>query len=183
MIIQQLTEFINQSPELAFLYLILAKIIGAIILFPGAPLTLLAGATLGIFWGTIISIIGNTLGAIAAFLVARYCLRNYVTKKIYNKYPKIEKYEGKFFKNGFMTVIFLRLIPLFPFNALNYILGVSRVSFKDYALGTFFGIIPGTLAFVYFGESLSMLSPFHIAMSVLAIAGLTYIGKHYEQKN
>ena len=104
-----------------------------------------------------------------------------VTKTLFKKYPKIEEYEYRFFHHGFATVVLLRLIPLFPFNALNYLLGVTRVSAKDYIFGTMIGIIPGTIAFVYFGDAVRMLSPFHILASVLAIVGLIYIGKYYNK--
>lgn len=182
MIVEYVSHFVSMNPELSVLYLIIAKIIGAVLFFPGAPLTLLAGATLGVYYGTITSLIGNTLGATAAFLISRYFLRDYVSNTLYKKYPKIKDYEGRFFSNGLFTVICLRLIPLFPFNALNYILGVTRVSTKDYLIGTAIGIIPGTIAFVYFGESLRMLNPIHSMLSLLAIVGLLYIGKHYEKK-
>lgn len=182
MLIEQVKLFVEQDPQLTALYLIIAKIIGAVLLFPGTPLTLLAGATLGVFWGSVVSIIGNTLGATAAFLISRFFLRNYVTKTIYTKYPTIQKYESRFFSNGLITVLLLRLIPLFPFNALNYLLGVTQVKTKDYLIGTTFGIIPGTIAFVYFGNAITMLSPFHIISSIIAIGGLTYVGKYYEKK-
>lgn len=182
MLIEQVKHFVEQDPQLTAFYLIIAKIIGAILLFPGAPLTLLAGATLGVFWGSIVSIIGNTLGATAAFIISRFFLRDFVIKTIYAKYHAVEKYEARFFSNGLLTVIFLRLIPLFPFNALNYLLGVTQVKTKDYLIGTAFGIIPGTIAFVYFGKAITMLSPFHIISSIIAIAGLAYVGKYYEKK-
>lgn len=182
MIIEYIQRIIDIHPQLAALYLILAKIIGAILFFPGTPFTLLAGATFGVLWGSIISLIGNTIGAVAAFLIARYFLRGYVKNTLYTKYPKIKIYEQRFLQHGFATVLLLRLIPLFPFNALNYILGVTSVSTKDYILGTAIGIIPGTIAFVYFGRALVMVSMFHIVFSVVAIIGLVYIGKHYEKK-
>ena len=168
-------------PSASALILILAKIIGAIILFPGTPLTLLAGATFGIVTGSIVSLIGNILGATLAFFVSRYFLQSYVKKKILSKYPKIADYEKRFSSHGFQTVVLLRLIPLFPFNALNYLLGVTQVSTRDYILGTAVGIIPGTVAFVYFGQSLAMLSIFHTGVSVVAIIGLIFIGKYYEK--
>ena len=182
MIIEYVQHIVDIHPQLAAFYLILAKIIGAVLFFPGTPFTLIAGATFGVFWGSIISLIGNTLGALAAFFVARYFLKNYVERTLYIKYPKIKEYEHRFSQHGFATVVLLRLIPLFPFNALNYILGVTNVSARDYILGTVLGIIPGTIAFVYFGRALVMVSVFHIAFSVIAIIGLVYIGKQYEKK-
>lgn len=181
MIIEYIKAFVSRDPELTAVYLISAKILGAILLFPGTPLTLLAGATLGLFWGSIVSIIGNTLGAIAAFLLSRYVFRDFFQKKVYRKYPSIQKYEDRFFKKGLATVIFLRLVPAFPFNALNYLLGLTKVTLRQYSVGTFFGIIPGTIAFVYFGEALSMLSPFHIVTAIIAIGGLIFVGKYYEK--
>lgn len=183
MLIEHIEMYIHMNPNLSGLYLIIGKIIGAILLFPGTPLTLLAGATLGVVWGSIVSIIGNTLGATAAFFIARYFLKDFVQKKCYEKYPTIAKYEHSFATRGFATVVLLRLIPLFPFNVLNYMLGVTHVKPREYILGTFIGIIPGTIAFVYFGKSITMLSPFHIITSLVAIIGLTYIGKHYEKKS
>lgn len=182
MIFESILHFVNDSPILTALYFIFAKILGAVLLFPGAPLTLLAGATFGFMWGSIISIIGNTLGAFIAFMISRYLIRDYITKKLYPKYPVIEKYESRFFTNGLATVLLLRLIPLFPFNALNYLLGITKVNSKDYFIGTAIGMIPGTLAYVYFGNAIAMLSVFHIGFSLIAIIGLVYISNHYKNK-
>jgi uncharacterized membrane protein YdjX (TVP38/TMEM64 family) len=181
-IIQDFKIFIENNEALAPLYLILAKIVATILFVPGAILTLLSGALLGTFWGSVVSIIGNTIGATLAFLISRYLFRDFVSQKLLSKYKKIGEYEELFFKSGFKTIIFLRLIPIFPFNALNYLLGVTRVSFKDYFWGTFIGIIPGTIAFVYFGESIKMLSWLNILVSICAIIGLSYIGKFWKIK-
>lgn len=181
MLLEQLRLLIENNESLTPVLLILAKVLGAVLFLPGTPLTLLAGGLLGTFWGTIVSLIGNILGAAAAFLIARYFLRGVVKEKVFSKYPKLKAYEEKFFKDGLRTVMFLRLVPLFPFNALNYALGVTRVSTKDYIIGTSIGIIPGTLAYTYFGESLAMLSPLNIALALVAIIGLIYIGKRYER--
>ncbi len=182
MFLEYIQNLVALYPSASMLILIVAKIIGALILFPGTPLTLLAGATFGVVTGSIVSLIGNILGATLAFFVSRYFLQSYVKKNILSKYPKIADYEKRFSSHGFQTVVLLRLIPLFPFNALNYLLGVTQVSTRDYILGTAVGIIPGTIAFVYFGQSLAMLSVLHIGISVVAIIGLIFIGKYYEKK-
>ncbi|MEN9551978.1 MAG: hypothetical protein RI935_355 [Candidatus Parcubacteria bacterium] len=177
---ETLQLLVAEYPHYAALILIVGKVIGAIAFLPGTPLTLLAGATFGVWYGTLISLVGNIVGATFAFLIARYVMRGYVAKHLLSKYKKLETYEEKFFKEGMKTVLLLRLIPLFPFNALNYLLGVTRVSTRDYMIGTSIGIIPGTFAFVYFGESLAMLSPINIALAVIAIAGLVLIGKKFK---
>jgi uncharacterized membrane protein YdjX (TVP38/TMEM64 family) len=182
MLVGQIKYFIEQDPGLTALYLIIGKVVGAVLFFPGSPLTLLAGATLGVFWGSVTSIIGNTLGAILAFVVSRYALKGYVRKTLYTKYSKIKAYEDRFFKHGIRTVIILRLIPLFPFNALNYLLGVTQVTLYEYSVGTALGMIPGTLVYVYFGNSIAMLGVSHIIFSGIALGLLIYFGKSYQKR-
>jgi uncharacterized membrane protein YdjX (TVP38/TMEM64 family) len=173
---------ISLHPQLAALYLIIAKILFAIFLLPATPLTLLAGSLYGKLNGTIISLVGNIIGANAAFLISRYLFQDYVVKKFLPKYPKIKEYEELLFVRGFKTVMFMRLVPLFPFNALNYLLGVTQVKFKDYFLATIVGIIPGTFAFVYFGDSLKMFSFINIIIAIIAIVVLSSIGRFWKLK-
>ena len=171
-----------ETPIFAACVLILLKIISATLGLPGTPLTLLAGSLFGKFFGTIIALIGNTLGATTAFLISRYVLRDYVEKNILTKYPKIKSYDEKIKDKGFSTVIALRLIPLFPFNALNFLLGVTSIPLKKYIIGSFIGMIPGTFIFVYFGESLRMISPFNVGLAILGIIVLTYLGRVFEKR-
>ncbi|PJA86060.1 MAG: hypothetical protein CO143_00025 [Candidatus Moranbacteria bacterium CG_4_9_14_3_um_filter_45_14] len=153
----------------------------ALVGFPGTPLTLLSGSLLGNFFGTVIALIGNTIGATLAFLLARYVLKDWVQEKFVAKYPRMQMYEERLEGKALPTIIALRLIPLFPFNALNFLLGVTNVSLKKYVVGSFFGMIPGTFLFVYFGESLRMLSPLNIFFAIIGIIMLTYVGKFYEK--
>ena len=162
--------------------LIFLKTISAPLGFPGTPLTLLSGSLLGNFMGTITALVGNTLGATSAFLLSRYVFKEYVQTNIVSKYPLIKKYEQKIKDNALQTIILLRLIPLFPFNALNFILGVTNIPLKKYVIGSFVGMIPGTFLFVYFGGSLRMLSVSNILLAVAGIIGLTLIGKFYEKR-
>jgi uncharacterized membrane protein YdjX (TVP38/TMEM64 family) len=166
----------------AFLSLTLLKTLASAFFLPGTPFTILSGTLLGTFWGSISAIIGNTIGAILAFTISRYFLYNFVQKKILTKYPKIKEYEEKLFKNGLQTVLFLRLIPLFPFNVLNCLLAITKVKFKDYFWGTFIGIIPGTIAFVYLGDSIKMFSWLNVLFALGGIVGLSYIGKFWKLK-
>jgi len=183
-IMASLVVFEKQSmemPILASFILISLKTISATLGLPGTPLTLLSGSLFGKFFGTIIALIVNTLGAAAAFLLSRYVFRDYVEKNILPRYPKIKEYDDKLQRKGFSTVVALRLIPLFPFNALNFLFGVTSVPFKQYVLGSFMGMIPGTFIFVYFGESLRMLSLLNISLALLGIVALTYLGRKYEK--
>jgi uncharacterized membrane protein YdjX (TVP38/TMEM64 family) len=163
--------------------LITFQILTAPLGFPGVPITITIGALFGFFFGAVVALIGNTLGGCLAFLLSRYVLQNYVQKKILPHHPKIRRYERKLTQRGFATVLVLRIIPLFPFNTLNFLLGTTNISFKKYVLGSFAGLLPGTFLFVYFGNSLRMLSVANIILAIVGIAALTYLGIFYEKKS
>ena len=93
---------------------------------------------------------GATIGATFAFLVGRYLARGWISKKIAGnqKFAAVDNAVGK---EGFKIVFLTRLSPVFPFNLLNYSLGVTGVSLKDYVLASV-GMIPGTIMYVYFGS-------------------------------
>jgi uncharacterized membrane protein YdjX (TVP38/TMEM64 family) len=125
--------------------------VGATVAFlPGSFLTLGAGVVFGVLPGSIYVLTGATLGAIAAFWVGRYLVRGWVAAKIAHnrKFAAIDKAINR---EGFKIVLLTRLSPVFPFVLLNYALGVTGVSFKDYALGCI-GMIPGTIMYVYLGS-------------------------------
>lgn len=124
----------------------LATVIGV----PGSVLTLGAGALFGLLWGTVYVFIGATLGAIAAFLLARYLLRDWIYQKI-AQHPSFIAFDQTLATAGFKLVVLTRLSPLFPFNLLNYAFGLTGVSLRDYSLGSI-GMLPATLLYVYLGS-------------------------------
>lgn len=161
--------------------LILITSIAAPLGFPGTPLTLITGSIFGPWFGTVVALTGNTIGAVLAFLLSRYIFRDN-TQSLIEKYPRIKKYFARLEVSGLSTILFLRLVPIFPFNATNFLLGVTPVSLRTYVLGSFIGMIPGTFLFVYLGGSLRMLSPLNIVLSVLGIIALIIIGRIYEKR-
>ncbi len=106
---------------------ILGYAVAAIAFIPGSLLTLAAGAIFGLVRGTIYTLIGATLGASGAFLVARYLARRAIERKIKDnaRFAAIDKAVGR---EGFKIVALLRLSPIFPFNLLNYSLGLTKVT-------------------------------------------------------
>jgi uncharacterized membrane protein YdjX (TVP38/TMEM64 family) len=135
---------------------ILGYAVAAVAFIPGSLLTLAAGAIFGLAKGTVYTLIGATLGASAAFLVARYGARKAIEKRIAGnaRFAAIDRAVGR---EGFKIVALLRLSPIFPFNLLNYSLGLTKVSFLQY-LAASIAMLPGTLLYVYYGKAAGSLA-------------------------
>jgi len=127
---------------------------------PGSVLTLAAGAIFGIGKGTALVFVAAVLGSTGAFLVARYAARGWVERRIEGdqRFAAIDRAVGR---EGRKIVFLLRLSPVFPFNLLNYALGLTRVQLLDYVIAGA-GMLPGTLLYVYSGK---------VAGDVAAVAG------------
>lgn len=126
-------------------------IIGVISSFSGLVLTIAGALIFGTIKGTILNIIGSNIGANCAFLIGRYLGRDFVQKILKEK---IKSLDNDISQNGFLNVLRLRLIPIVPFNLLNYALGLTSVRYKDYTLATFVGMAPLTFIYTFFADSL-----------------------------
>jgi uncharacterized membrane protein YdjX (TVP38/TMEM64 family) len=127
---------------------------------PGAILTLAAGAIFGVVEGTLIVFVAATLGATGAFVVARYYARDAIERRIEGN-AKFAAIDRAVAQRGRRIVLLLRLSPMFPFNLLNYALGLTQVRLRDYVIASI-GMLPGTLLYVYAGA---------VAGEVAALAG------------
>ncbi len=160
---------------------ILTYILSSIFLIPGTPLTIAAGILFGKWFGTFYSVIGATIGATLAFIFSRHLGRGFIKDTLSKKYKKLSNFEEKLNEKGFNIVLFLRLVPLFPFNGLNFTLGLTKVKLRDYTLGTLIGIIPGGFLLAYFGDSLANLSILNIAISFILLMLLLSIYPLYNR--
>jgi uncharacterized membrane protein YdjX (TVP38/TMEM64 family) len=127
---------------------------------PGSLLTLAAGAIFGVGRGVAYVFIAAVLGSSAAFLIARYVARATVERRLAGN-PRFAAVDRAVGAQGRKIVFLLRLSPVFPFNLLNYGLGLTQVHFVDYLIASL-GMLPGTLLFVYSGK---------LAGDVAALAG------------
>ncbi len=143
-------QWVENLGAIAPVAFILIYIIATVAFLPGSILTLGAGVLFGIFEGSIYVFLGATIGATLAFLVGRYLARGWISQKIEGK-QKFKAIDRAVGKEGFKIVLLTRLSPVFPFNLLNYGLGVTGVSLKDYVLASV-GMIPGTIMYVYIGS-------------------------------
>ncbi|KAF4368260.1 hypothetical protein F8388_007255 [Cannabis sativa] len=124
---------------------------------PASILTLGGGYLFGLPLGFVADSIGATIGATAAFILGRTIGRSYVISKLKN-YPKFEAVAIAIQRSGFKIVLLLRLVPLLPFNMLNYLLSVTPVRIEEYVVATWLGMMPITFTLVYIGTTLKDLS-------------------------
>ena len=145
-----LLQWIEGLGIIAPIVFIIAYIIITVAFLPASVVTLGAGAVFGVVQGSIYVFIGAMLGATAAFLVGRFVARDWIAKKVEgNKF--FSSLDNAIADEGLKLIFLIRLSPAFPFNLLNYALGLTKVSLPDYVLGTT-GIIPGTIMYVYLGS-------------------------------
>jgi len=119
---------------------------GVCLFLPGTFLTGLGAAIFGAYWGFLYVWMGAMMGAAAAFLIGRTLGRDFAASLIGDK---LKKYDDAIERNGFATVLYLRLV-YFPFTPMNFGMGLTKVRFRDYIAGTGLGIIVGTFIFTFF---------------------------------
>ncbi len=125
-------------------------VIAVIALAPASLLTIAGGAAFGLLKGALIVFFAAVAGASLAFLIARYVARDAIERR-FGGNPKFVAIDRAVGKEGLKIAFLLRLTPAVPFNFLNYILGLTTVSLRDYLLA-FIGMIPGTFLYVYIGS-------------------------------
>ncbi len=172
---EALTQWVNNAGAAAPVLFIIIYALAAVLFLPGSLLTLAGGALFGPVWGTLYNLTGATIGATLSFLVSRYLAADWVTQKTGGRLKQlIDGVENE----GWRFVAFTRLVPVFPFNLLNYALGLTRIPLLHYVLATFICMFPGGLAYTYLGyvgrEALSgdeaVIQKILLALALLAVA-------------
>ena len=134
----------------AVLY-VAAYVLACVLLLPGSVLTLAAGFAYGVVQGTLLVMVASMLGSVAAFVLGRTVLRGRIERKLADQ-PRFAAVDRAVAAQGFKVVLLLRLSPVFPFNVLNYALGLTQVPLRTYALASLLGMFPGTVLYVYLGS-------------------------------
>ncbi len=146
-----LLEWVRGQGATGAIVFVAVYALATVAMVPGSLLTLAAGAVYGVANGTALVMVGATLGANLAFLVSRYLARPAVESRL-RKRPGLATMEAAVAQRGLRVVFLLRLSPLFPFNLLNYALGLTSIRARDYLLACA-GMLPGTLLYVYYGAA------------------------------
>jgi uncharacterized membrane protein YdjX (TVP38/TMEM64 family)/rhodanese-related sulfurtransferase len=143
-----LEGWVNEAGVAGPLVFILIYIIGSVFFLPGSVLTLAGGALFGPVLGTFYNLTGATIGAAISFLVARYLMSEWVEQKTGGR---LKRLNDGVENEGWRFVAFVRLVPIFPFNILNYALGLTRIKFSHYVIATYICMLPGGFAYTYLG--------------------------------
>jgi uncharacterized membrane protein YdjX (TVP38/TMEM64 family) len=152
----RLKDYYAENTLLMVLGFIGVYIVVVALSLPGATiLTLCAGAIFGSVSGTLVVNVGATLGATLAFLAARFLLRDWVEKKFGEK---LQPFNEGFSKNAINYILFLRLVPLFPFFLVNLLSGLTKVKLPIYFFGTMIGILPGSFVYANAGSNLAQIN-------------------------
>ncbi len=172
--VEILQQWIDGAGWWAPFAFILIYIIATVLFLPGSVLTLAGGAMFGPVIGTLCNITGASIGAAISFLISRYLASDWVSRR---SGGTLKKLMTGVETEGWRFVAFVRLVPVFPFNLLNYALGLTKIRFIEYFIATFIFMLPGAIAYTYVGfagrEALSggdgFINKILIAIALLAV--------------
>src|SRR5882724_4241478 len=133
---------------------LVAYVVACVLLLPGLVLTLGAGFAYGVAVGVPLVWVSANLGAAVAFLLGRTLARERIAARVAGN-PRFAAIDRAVGREGLKIVLLTRLSPAFPFSLLNYAYGLTRVTFRDYVVGSLIGMIPGTAMYVYLGSLLT----------------------------
>ncbi|MEW9122004.1 MAG: TVP38/TMEM64 family protein [Thermotaleaceae bacterium] len=183
--VQTMQAFFKSFGILGYLIFILVFIVACVFMLPGSMLTIVAGIAFGPILGGVVSLAGATLGATAAFLVAKYVARGMIESKI-GENQMFKKIDDGVAKNGTSFLILTRLVPVFPFSFQNYAYGLTKINLGTYFLVSLVCMAPGAFIYAYMageivtnGFSPGLLVKFAAAGVVLFLVSLIpkYIAK------
>jgi uncharacterized membrane protein YdjX (TVP38/TMEM64 family) len=144
----QLEQHLRRFGAWAPIFFIFLYSAATVLFVPGSVLTIVGGALFGPVWGTLWNLAGATVGATLAFATARYVASDWVAMRTGERLARLMRGVEE---EGWRFVAFVRLVPLFPFNLVNYAFGLTRIRFGEYVLTSFVCMAPGAVAYTYLG--------------------------------
>lgn len=161
-------DLVSSFGALAVLAYLAVSVLRPFFFLPATPFTLASGFLFGFWQGLLWSLAGTTLSAILAFYVARYLLHDYLRGRFSGRIPGIDR---AIESRGWRFIVFLRLIPVLPFDIVSYIAGISRIGFRDFMIGTVIGELPAALVLVMLGSSLDDIGStgFYISLALAIV--------------
>ena len=184
-LMQSFMSYVEGLGPLGYALFLVGYVVLEVLAVPAFPLTMSAGALFGNAAGTLLVTSAATIAAGISFLIARYIARDKIAEMAEN-YPKFKAIDRALGEDSLRVVAIMRLSPLMPFALSNYLYGLTSVKFKPYAIGSFFGMMPGTFAYVSAGSASRQIAEGAIRSDAilstlfgvsLAILSASYVGK------
>lgn len=154
---------------------------------PMLSVSLLAGYIFGPLWGAVVSVAAITLSSSLMFLLSRSLGKAYIQTLLKERFDWVRKYDKGLRKHGFLTVLFFRVVPVFPLAVINFGLGLSSTKFVDFFLATVFGVLPGVILLVNAGKYLTDWDNpglyMYLAIYLLLVAAAFAAGYYFRKKN
>ncbi|CDF57813.1 TVP38/TMEM64 family protein [Thermobrachium celere] len=162
----QIRDFLLSYRQYAVFIFLVISTVRSVFLLPAGAFAVISGLTFGNFIGTLLTCVGVTLSGILAYLLSSLLGGEFVENILKDKIYRINKYIKN---NGLFYMVSLRLIPIFPFDAVSYASGLLKINFKDFVLGTFLGSIPGAFIYTFLGNSLLDVGSIRFKISLLLV--------------
>ncbi len=143
---------------------------------PASAFTLLSGSIFGLPLGLLLTILGSNLGCHLSYFLSKVVGKDAILKRIKSG-SFLENAQKRASDNGLLFMFYVRLIPLFPFAAVNYLSGMIGIKYRDYTIGTVLGMLPASAVYTYIGFSAVNIAdnPWLIVSAVLLLAILTAV--------
>jgi uncharacterized membrane protein YdjX (TVP38/TMEM64 family) len=154
----------------------------ALPIFSDSVFAILGGILFGPWFGTLYSILGAAFSASFAFFISRYLGRDFVARRLKGGWKLFDEDTEK---HGFGFILFLRLVPIFPYEGINYGAGLTKIRYREYLLATLLGIIPAAFAYNFFGDFLiKIIDPFYVipVYIVLFVIVGPFIIRYYKKR-
>jgi uncharacterized membrane protein YdjX (TVP38/TMEM64 family) len=146
----KLQAFIKHAGAWGPIVYVALYVVATSLLLPSTPLNMTGGALFGPFWGIVWTSVGAILAAIVSFVFTRTIGHELISQKFARRWPTMD---AEVRRGGLLYIFAVRLLPIFPYGLVNYVSGLTSISFRSYLLGTIPGTVMGVLPFVLIGSS------------------------------
>ena len=151
-LLEDIKQFVMLYPQYSFFLFLCAYAIRPILLVPDSVMLVIGGATFGPWIGILGGYIGENVSALIAFSISRFLGNKWASHSHIDFVRKLDKVVQR---RGFITLMILRLIPIAPFDPINYGAGLTSMSYRTYILGTALGVIPSLTVYVLLGSAIA----------------------------
>lgn len=180
--VQTLHTIVAQNYIFGVFLFISVYILAGITMIPISPLTMFASSLFPFHTALLYIVIGNMLGACVPFGISKKFGETRVHAYIHKKYPHVDKFDHYLQKNGLIPVIMARFVPFLPYSVFNYMIGLTKVPFHTYILGTFIGMLPMSTLYLYLGYGFLRFDPKSIAIALSALLFFSGLIFWYQKK-